>query len=189
MFAGILGKTFGHWSEAERNLRSAIARDPLNSYAHFNLGEVLYLAGQYADAETVFRHLLELTPNFAWTRPYLAKTLLVEGKPQAALSVLEPIDENARNDFLSEVLWANHRELEADAALQRLISKFGGTNAYLVALNYAYRNDKEPAVQWLNRAYVQRDLGLLLMNNEPLLRNVVGDTRVQALRRKLNLPD
>ena len=42
-------------------------------------------------------------------------------------------------------------------------------------MNYAYRNEKELALQSLERAYVQKDAGLVEIIGEPLLRNLQGN--------------
>jgi tetratricopeptide (TPR) repeat protein len=74
--AGMLSKTLGRWDDAERQLSVALIRDPLFSYAHYNLASVLYGAGRFVEAEASYRKLLELAPGFLWTRRCLAKTLL-----------------------------------------------------------------------------------------------------------------
>ena len=52
MAAGQLSMTLGRWDDAERQLRSALARDPLN-YEMWNLGTTYYLAGRFEDAEVM----------------------------------------------------------------------------------------------------------------------------------------
>ena len=37
----------------------------------------------------MYRKLLELEPGFVWTRGYLGKTLLAQGKPEAALAMVQ----------------------------------------------------------------------------------------------------
>jgi tetratricopeptide (TPR) repeat protein len=56
---------------------------------HVRLGTTLYRAGRFAAAETEYRKLIELVPDYALARAYLAKTLLAEGKPEAALVMAE----------------------------------------------------------------------------------------------------
>jgi hypothetical protein len=54
----------------------AVDRDPLDNYANFHLGNTLYLAGQFARAETALRRVLEISPQF-WSHPYAAVDALV----------------------------------------------------------------------------------------------------------------
>lgn len=190
MLDGLLSMTLGQHENAERQLRAAVDRDPLFDYANFNLGNELYLRGKYSEAEAIFRRLLEISPRFKWTRPYLVKTLLAQGKSRAALDALQPMEADASKlDYLSVVLLANGRTPDADAALQMLIDQHAATDASSIAMTYAYRNEKQLALQWLERAYAQRDAGLIEMVGEPLLNNISAEPRFHAILRAMNLPD
>jgi TolB-like protein/DNA-binding winged helix-turn-helix (wHTH) protein len=190
MLDGLLSLTLGEHEKAEHQLRAAVDRDPLFNYANFNLGNALYLEGKYSEAETRFRHLLDISPRFKWTRPYLAKTLLARGKPRAALDTLQPMEAGATKlDYLPVILLANGRMADAEAALQLLIAQHAATDASCIAITYAYRNEKQLALQWLERAYAQRDAGLIEMVGEPLLKNISAEPRFHAILRAMNLPD
>jgi hypothetical protein len=78
--------------------------------------------------------------------------------------------------------------MEADAELQQLKNQFGTTSAYQIAENYAFRKDLSRAFEWLEAAYRERDSGLTLITNDPLLANLRGDARWSAFMRKMNLP-
>ena len=77
---------------------------------------------------------------------------------------------------------------EADEALKALTTKYADTDAYFVAMNYAYRDDHDLALQWLERAYLQKDGGFVEIVGEPLFRNLANDPRYKAFLRKMNLP-
>ena len=53
---------------------------------------------------------------------------------------------------------------------------------------YSFRNEKDKAFEWLESAYNQRDGGLTDIKGDPLLRNIVKDSRYTSLLRKLKLP-
>lgn len=189
MLSGLMSMAQGQHDKAEHQLRAAVERDPLFTYANLDLGNELYLHGKYSEAETVFRRLLDNSPRFKWTRPYLAKTLLAQGKAKPALEAIEPAEAGSTKlDYLPILLIANGRVHEGDAALQMLIGKYAETDAYYIAMTYAYRGDKQPALQWLERAVAQRDTGLLEMMGEPLLTNISAEPRFGAIVRRMNLP-
>jgi TolB-like protein/tetratricopeptide (TPR) repeat protein len=189
-YAGIFYNTVGHWVDAERHLRAALARDPLSTYAMFNLGSNLYGAGRYADSEAMYRRLLEAAPGFLWTRPYLAKALLMEGKPEAAVAMVQQEDdEEYRLIILPVALQAAGHQSAADEALKVLLTKYADRDAYFVAMTYAYRGDHDLALQWLERAYTQKDTSLVEIVGEPLFKNLATDPRFKAFLRKMNLPE
>jgi hypothetical protein len=51
------------------------------------------------------------------------------------------------------------------------------------------RGECEPALQWLERAYLQREGGLSLLKSGPMLEKLHGDARFTALVHRMNLPD
>jgi TolB-like protein/Flp pilus assembly protein TadD len=188
-YAGMLSYTLGRWDDAERQLRAALVQDPVNPYLMWNLGFAYYGAGQFAESESTYRKLLELRPDFLWTRGYLGKTLLMQGKPEAALAMVQQeAVEVERLYHLAVVLQAAGRQAEADEALQALIAQWADTGAYYVAQTYAYRGENELALQWLERAYVQKDAALNEIFAEHLFKGMADDPRFKAFLRKMNLP-
>jgi len=56
-------------------------------------------------------------------------------------------------------------------------------------MTYAYRGDHDHAIEWLERAYQQRDTWLATtITGEQLFKGMADDPRYKALLRKLNLP-
>jgi TolB-like protein/Tfp pilus assembly protein PilF len=189
MRAGQLAYTLGRWDDAERQLRLALVRDPLFTILIGSLGTAQYGAGRFADADATFRRELEIAPNSLGTRPPLSKTLLAEGKPEAALEMLQQADETDRQKYLPIVLQAAGRQAESDEALKVLIAKFADNQAYYVAMTYAYRGDRDLAFQWLERAYEQRDQAFREIVGERLFKNIENDPRYKAFLKKMNLPE
>ena len=86
----MLSRTLGRWDDAERQFRAALARDPLNTYVIFNLGSTYYGAGRFAEAEA---HVSKVARAGAGlpvdSHSCLGKTLLAQGKPEAALAMVQ----------------------------------------------------------------------------------------------------
>jgi adenylate cyclase len=188
--AALLCITLGRWGDAEGHLQRALARDPLNTFVVANLGNTYYGAGRFEDAERTYRSLIDLAPDFFWTRILLARALLADGRPEAALAELElePLEE-IRLLGLPIALQASGRIAEADIALKSQIATWGDKHPVNVAMVYAYRNDSDAAFRWLERAYEIHDTNLLELVGEHLLKNIADDPRYGALLRKMNLPD
>jgi serine/threonine-protein kinase len=118
-------------------------------------------------------------------------TLLADGQAEAALKVYQPmIGKESNIDPLPALLFANDRRTDSDTALQQLAALEGTSNAYYVAWNFAYRNEREPAFEWLDRAYAQREGTLATdMTGDPALDKIANDPRYKALLRKMNLAE
>ena len=87
------------------------------------------------------------------------------------------------------MLQAAGRQAEADQALQAQVKYWADTGAFYVAHCYAYRGDSDVALEWLERAYKQKDVGLVEITGEPLLKSLANDPRYKAFLRKMNLPE
>ena len=138
----------------------------------------------------MYRKVLELAPGSLWVRRGIGAALLQQGKAEAALAIVQQdVDKASRLLNLPIILQANGRMAEADEALRALIAQSADRDAYYIAKNYAYRGDHDLALQWLERAYQQKDPDLKDIVGEPLFKNLAGDPRYKAFLRKMNLPE
>jgi TolB-like protein/Tfp pilus assembly protein PilF len=188
--AGGLSLALGRWDDAERQYSAALTRDPLAPFMIDGLGDVYYKTGRYAEAEVMYRKALALAPGAPWYHQTIAYALLLQGKAEAALAMVQQdVDEGSRLYYLPIMLQANGRQAEADEALQAQIARWADRGAVFVAMSYAYRGDHDLALQWLERAYQQKDTYLWNIVGEPLLKNIADDPRYKAFLRKMKLPE
>ena len=90
--------------------------------------------------------------------------------------------------FLDAIAYyALGRKQDSDATLRELIQK-SPQNTYEIAKVYAFRNQSDEAFEWLDRAYVQRNAGLIETKVDPQLKSLHQDPRYAALLKKLNFP-
>ena len=75
------------------------------------------------------------------------------------------------------------------SASSELVAKYHEGGAYQIAEVYALRNQSDKAFEWLDRAYAQRDSGLVGTKVDPLLKSLHKDPRFAAFLKKLNLPN
>jgi tetratricopeptide (TPR) repeat protein len=179
---------FGRFDEALELARRAIELDPLNAGSRYRLGWVEYQMGSLDEAVADLKRALERSPDVPG-HGLLSEIYVLQGRPQDALAEIE----QGRSNFfrLQHYAIAYHalgREKESDNALRELIEKYNTTAAFQIAEVYAFRNQSDEAFEWLDRAYAQRDGGVLQTKVDPLLKNLHGDPRYAALLKKLNLP-
>jgi hypothetical protein len=71
-----------------------------NAYHHFQLGDVYFQKGKFAEAEKSYRAALEREPNDIDTRGHLGQCLLRLNRPAEARPLLEAVcHENPKHDF------------------------------------------------------------------------------------------
>jgi hypothetical protein len=58
-----------------------------------------------------------------------------------------------------------------------------------VAQAYAHRGEHDLALEWLERAYEQKDSSLGEIVGEHLFKSMASDPRFKAFLRKMNLPE
>jgi TolB-like protein/DNA-binding winged helix-turn-helix (wHTH) protein len=186
--AALLAATLNRYDEALRLGRRAVELDPLQASAHVYLAVHAYKAGRLGDAVAAARKALELNPTYPWPHEILWDVYLAQSRPQDALAEAErEPDPGWRLQGLALAYHALGRERESDRALAELIAEYAGSAAIQIAEVYAFRGEADQAFQWLERAYSQRDPGLILLKGDSYFRNVERDPRYSAFLKKMRL--
>jgi TolB-like protein/predicted Ser/Thr protein kinase len=186
---GELARSAGRWAEAVRLEHERLQRDPLSVGTKFVLAQSQLCGGEYSDAEDIVGQAIAENPRYPGAHALLARALAARGDAASALKViaLEP-DESARLAGLASVQAdLGHREA-SDEAIIELRTQYGQTLPGLAGLAYAYRNELEPAFQWLQRAVQQRQVEFaasLACTPEPAFGSLHADPRFAALRNSL----
>src|SRR6516165_8903995 len=186
---GELARSAGRWAEAVRLEQERVQRDPLSAGARFVLAQSHLCGGDYANAEEIAKQAIAENPRYAAAHALLGRALAAQGDTASALKViaLEP-DEPTHLAALASVQSDLGRGEASDEAITQLRTRYGQTLPGLVGLAYAYRNELEPALQWLQRAVAQRQpefAASLACTPEPAFRPLHADPRFAALRSSL----
>jgi TolB-like protein/Flp pilus assembly protein TadD len=180
----------GRFEEVIRRESQNLVRNPLDTGQLYTLGWILFFGGHREEAAAIQHRLLELDPAFSGAHAGAARTSLLMGNNADALAEAEKeTNEESRLVNLALVYWAMGRRTDADIALRQLESKFASIAAYDIGTMHAYQGEADAAVTWLERAYKQRDVSMLFLKVDPLLRNLHSNPRYKALLRKMNLPE
>ncbi len=178
----------GRLPEAIAEARAGTDLDPLSGAIWRTLGWCLRAAGDLAGAEEAFGRAIEIDPNDAVSHGGLGVALIMKREPRAALAQFAKTTEPLR---LMGVAMAEHdlgHAQDSNAALDELAAKFGGDWAYQVAMVHAWRDERELAFNWLERAYAQRDWGLAWLKADVVCSKLSSDPRYQELLRRMNFP-
>ena len=187
---GKLSLTLGHWDDALRQIRAALAQDPLEPNNLLRLSQLQARLGRLAEAETATRRLLDIHPTFAWAHYNLGLILIARGDRAGALAAMEQeVGDEGRINGLALAYQALGRKAEADAALARMLKEQAYDNAFGIAEVYSARGQPAEAVRWLERAYAQKDASLFYVKGDLPLMRIEGDPRFKAFLRKMKLPE
>ena len=150
---------------------------------------MIYLAAdRIDDAAAAFQLALDLNPNFGLAHAFLAMARMLQGRSEEGLALAEAeLHDVFRNVALAMIHHTLGHSAESDAALKALSDGFGWTAAYQVAETCAHRGEIERAYEWLEKAYAQRDPGIVYSTVDTFLRPLHGDPRWQPFLERLNL--
>jgi serine/threonine protein kinase len=185
---GDLALALGEVNRAVDLYEQDLARNPLDPNALDSLSTALCAANRLQQCLLTRLSLLQLHPEFGGVNSSVGIARLYLGQFAEALQVMlrEP-NEDYRLSGLAIVYWAMGQRSESNAALHSLTDRFASTDAYGIAAVHAYRREIDDAFRWLDRAYRGHAYGMLSLKTDPLLRNLHGDPRFQALLSRMRL--
>ena len=188
--AAVLAYKLGRLDESLELSRRVLVQDPLSAAFWHNLGLTAQAAGRLDESEHAFRRAVELVPHRLVSNALLALVLLDEGRIEDAFeqAALEPY-EMWRLWALAIIHHAAGNNTDADLALEQLTGEHAQGNAYQIAEVYSMRGEASAAIEWLERAYSERDSGLTHAKVNPHFRALHGDARWSALLKKVGFND
>jgi Flp pilus assembly protein TadD len=170
-------------------LRQVVAAEPLNAGPYQELAGYLSGLNRLDEAELAIRKAIELQPTATGYHQVLTIIKIQRGQTQPAIAAAEEESPGTWQDLA----WALARQIggdrsAADAALRTLIEKDAGGAAYNIAEVYALRNDPKATFEWLERAWSNRDPGVMQLLYDPFILRYKDDPRFAAVCRKVGLP-
>jgi TolB-like protein/Tfp pilus assembly protein PilF len=188
MISAVLARGLGRDDDAIALFRQALDHDPLNLVARRYFARTLFFAGRLAEAEVQIRQVLDTNPAQPGAHYDLGRILLAKGQIDAAGAAFEAeTDEGWKRIGLPLKFRALQRTAEANAAFAILLNKSAGAE-FQVAETYADFGDADQAFKWLDAA-AERDLGIIWLHNDPLLKGLTRDPRYAVLLRKLKMQE
>jgi TolB-like protein/Tfp pilus assembly protein PilF len=176
------------------NLPAAIARekeafdlDPLSAEICMRLGFFLVANQQLAQARPLYEKALAIAPNSVRARANLGDLELFENRPEQAMTAFRKTENEDFN--LSGRARAEYSLGHAEASQRILKQLIARDDAYQAVRVYAWRGEKDHALEWAERAYEKRDSAVTWIKIDPFFRSLRGDARYKSLLRKMNLPE
>jgi TolB-like protein/DNA-binding winged helix-turn-helix (wHTH) protein len=188
-YASVQSLGMGQWDEALKQVNAALAVDPLNPSRYQVLTLIQSSRGRLEEAEAAARRALELIPMGPFGHYFLGNVLLTRGQLDAALTEFSKETlEAARLGGSAMTYFALGRKADSDAALA-LMTSHPTDHPFFIAQTYAFRGEPNGALKWLERAYAQKDSGMLpLVKGDTMFKKIEGNPRYKAFLAKMNLP-
>jgi serine/threonine protein kinase/tetratricopeptide (TPR) repeat protein len=177
----------GRHAEAVSLAQQTAKLNPLISASFSDLGERLYEARRYPEAEAAFRRALDMEPQNIVAQAFLGIIYQITGRTDAALRVYEssPLRETS---YMAAVLAAAGRRREATDFLTAKGPKATPFDYLGMARGYAVLGDKDRAFEWLTKLFDARATYVEWANVSPTYDVFKGDPRFDALVARLHLP-
>ncbi len=176
--AGILSRRLGRLEQAIDFGKRAIARDPVNGEAHFELANSYKYAKHWDAAIQQWRTVLTLSPSALGARGAVGEVLVLRGHPESALAEIQlEADDAWRLAVKSIAHHALGQSTESEAAFAELSKKHSRLYSYTVAEVAAYRGDADFAFDWLEKAAELHDPAFGITPFDPFLKNLHDDPR------------
>ena len=185
----------GRHDEAWEQINLAMRTDPLSLPNNAEVVRTLYYARDYDRAIEQARKALQLDADYYRThfwlgRVYAQKQMHAEAVVEAEKVAQAMPDSTVSLTELAYSLASNGRQADARTLLQRLRDK--SKQAFVPAYNFAIihiaLNQKDQALQDLQKAYDEKDWALMVLAVEPRLDPLRFDPRFKTLLRKMGLP-
>jgi TolB-like protein/Tfp pilus assembly protein PilF len=184
----------GRVEEAIAEVDRARELDPLSLLMETALGRALYLARRYEAAIAQCRRALELDPDYVPAHFNLGRVLVETSQTEEAISEFKKAGKEGGVLCMAALGYGYARagkEEGAWAALKKL-EKLGArsyVSAYEVAKVYVGLGQQQQALEWLQRASMERAVGLVALQVDPVLDPLRSDPAFQELGRRMGLPN
>jgi serine/threonine protein kinase/tetratricopeptide (TPR) repeat protein len=204
------------WEGAEREFKRAIALNPNHFDAHYEYGALLSRLKRLDEAEAELKKALLIDPLSSRVHDFLAITYRQKGETEKAdehykkrdeLNPVPPttgsaverqqklIDRDGRLPqrlaMLARAYLQSGQETEAYKLLDELKQMYEehdiGNTALYITRAYVYLDDKDQALEWLEKAYERRDPLLIAINTWISWDPIGQDPRFKSILVKMGL--
>jgi TolB-like protein/Flp pilus assembly protein TadD/predicted Ser/Thr protein kinase len=200
VYAFIYLTPMGRIDEAIDELKKALELDPLNVLVQANLGHWYFFAHRFDQAFEQLQKTIEMEPSHPIAHSHLVHLYEHWGKYEEAIAQrvksasISITYEGATADWVAASEQALRKTLEAEGAPGywrkdlELSNQLIRPNPMRIARTYAYLGEQEKALDWLEKAFQQRDSFAATLKLHPAFDSLHSHPRFAELVRRLGLP-
>jgi serine/threonine protein kinase/Tfp pilus assembly protein PilF len=195
-YAAYLG-IMGRHDESIRECRRAQELDPVYFNIAAILGAMLLWARQYDRAIQELKKAIELEPTSYIPYWYLALAYGMKGMYEESIAAAQKMLDlpgGMRPSMKTMLGWAyafagNHVEAEKIADEAIALSEKAYVSPSLIGLIYTLLNERDKAIEWMEKAYNERDAFLPHFHAAPYCEKIRQDPRALELLKKMGLSE
>jgi DNA-binding winged helix-turn-helix (wHTH) protein/TolB-like protein/Flp pilus assembly protein TadD len=191
----ILLSNLGRHEDALAEIDQALKLDPLSPFVGTIKGQIIFFARRYPEAIEQVDKTLEVEPNFWIGQLVLGKIDERLGLYEQALKACRKAAEfsggaTEATSLAGYVYAVSGQRQQAENTLQALrrTSERRYVPPYNFALLYQGLGNSDEALQWLEKAYEQRDVHMVFLPVDPKWDTLRNNPHFMDLTRRLNLP-
>ena len=182
--------------EAHASIRRTLDVNPLEIYAYITASDVYYMSRQYDKAIAQIQEAVNLDLTHPYINERLGWSYLQKGMFQEAVGEFEKAVQAfpAESQFrwmLGHAYAAAGRIAEARNSLEmlRALAKSQYVLPYGFAMIHTGLGEYDEAIEWLEKAYEERNSWMPFLQVEPRFDPLRSDPRFQDLVRRMNFPE
>jgi TolB-like protein/Tfp pilus assembly protein PilF len=184
----------GRFEEAIVEMKRAQELDPLSLSIQNTAGVILFLNRQYDESIEQLRRVLEMDPNLITTHLYIGETYFVKGMYEEAIAAFQKsLALSGGSPFavgwLGMAYAYSGQKDEALNMLGRLdeLSKERYVSAFNFGIIYMGLGNEDKAVEYFERAYLDRDPLLIYGKVHPIADSIRSHPRFAEILKKMGL--
>jgi serine/threonine-protein kinase len=186
--------SMGRNAEAIEESKRTQELDSLSLMANAQVAWIYYYSRQFDDGVKACQKAIEMGPNFFSARRYYGLILEAQGNYESAIEQFEKGRELSNNNPIMTALLGHSyaiagRRKDAQKLLDELTDESRGRkpSSYDIAVIYTGLGEHEKAIEWLEKAYEERNEYLSYVKADPRFDPLRTDPRFQDILRRMGL--
>lgn len=191
-YAHLLSNT-GRHAQALVEIKLARELDPLSLITNALEGQILFFAGKYDEALDRLNKTIDFEPNFWLSHLFISRVYSEKGMHTEAVAAAKKAGElsgnSLSNAYRAYALAKWGKLTEARAVLEELlqVSTTRYVPPYAFAVVYYGLDERERALNYLEKGYAEKDVRMVFLKVEPMWKNLRSDSRFISLLKRMGL--
>src|SRR5947209_1842564 len=192
---GYYWEVMGQYDKADTEIKDAQKIAPLMALLSMDVANLAYYEHHYDDAIDLFWKAHNLDPDFVPVPFFLGQAYERKGQYEQAINECQKaLASSPDNPIILSALGYAYARSGRTAEAQAILNKFQETrkkrylSPFLIALLCTGLDKKDEAIDWLNKAYEERDPQVIWVKLDPELESLHSDQRFIDLMQRMGIP-